>query len=232
MNYLLNLEYLEAEYYLRATTGSGLPAGLIGSSPGAVTGGAKVPFQTPFYSSVAAEFATIEQDHVQSLQGVLFSGAVSRPTINFTAGFQAVGSLSGIGSSFNPFADESSFLLGAFFLADLVSTAYAGVFGVDSGLLGSIMNVECYQGGVMRAIVISTGGTLLANATAIKNYRSTYGGGAETSLTAGTQSWTALYTELGASAIRQPSSILELLYESSTGVSGSFFPKKFNGFIL
>ena len=46
-NFALNLEYLEAEFYLRAVTGSGLSAADAGTNPGTVTGGAAVPFKTP-----------------------------------------------------------------------------------------------------------------------------------------------------------------------------------------
>src|SRR5687768_8666842 len=44
--FALNLEYMEAEYYLRGTRGKGLDASDIGSEPGEVTGGDTVPFKS------------------------------------------------------------------------------------------------------------------------------------------------------------------------------------------
>src|SRR5688500_15181983 len=55
--FALNLEYAEAEYYLRATTGEGISDADIGSNPGKVVGGRKVPFEHKPIREFAEELA-------------------------------------------------------------------------------------------------------------------------------------------------------------------------------
>src|SRR5262249_16274278 len=55
--FVLNLEYLEAEYYLRGTTGEGIGADDVGTDPGKVTGGAEVPFKNAALRQFAEEVA-------------------------------------------------------------------------------------------------------------------------------------------------------------------------------
>src|ERR1700754_3752916 len=49
LNFALNLEYLESQFYSFATTGAGLPASMTSGvgTMGTVTGGQQVPFQDP-----------------------------------------------------------------------------------------------------------------------------------------------------------------------------------------
>src|SRR4051812_44055711 len=65
LTFVLNLEYLEAEYYLRGTTGDGISADDVGSDPGTVTGGSQVPFATDAYRQFAEEIAGNELAHVR-----------------------------------------------------------------------------------------------------------------------------------------------------------------------
>ncbi len=122
LNFALNLEYLEAEFYSFATTGAGLAANLTGGgNPGAgvknttgpTTGGAAVNFTSQLGRDIAEEITADERTHVSLLRTALGSGFVSKPGINL-----------------NPFGldmtTEASFLRYARAFEDVGVTAYLG----------------------------------------------------------------------------------------------------------
>ena len=89
LNFALNLEYLEAEFYLMATWGTTLVgAGILTESEtsGPTTGGQKVPgiAQSPF-AFAASGLRTDEVNHVKFLRTALGSAAVKKPAINLSA---------------------------------------------------------------------------------------------------------------------------------------------------
>ncbi len=98
LNFALNLEYLEAEFYNYAVDGTGLTAHGIATDgqngtgtsipAGATTGGVKVNFDTPTLAAVAAQLAYDERTHVTDLRAAIVSlgGApVAKPAINLAA---------------------------------------------------------------------------------------------------------------------------------------------------
>ncbi|HEY3704322.1 MAG TPA: ferritin-like domain-containing protein [Terracidiphilus sp.] len=236
LNFALNLEYLEAEFYLRAATGTGLANSDIGSSAGAVTGGAQVPFKTQAIQQYAMEIADDEQAHVQFLRKALGTSAVARPAINFTDAFNAAASAAGIGPAFNPFADEESFLLGAFVFEDVGVTAYHGAAGLLSSVANlqaaaAIMAVEAYHAGEIRTLIAQTGGSAVTYANKISALRGAAGGGGETSVSTGTivaaDSDSIAYD-------RTTDQVLHIVYLNATAGSvskGGFFPNGLNGTI-
>src|ERR1700735_2975379 len=85
LNFALNLEYLEAEYYLLATTRQGLPASATTGSTGptgGVTGGRQVNFSVPAVQQYANEIAQDEMNHVDFLRTALGAAAVSEPALD------------------------------------------------------------------------------------------------------------------------------------------------------
>src|ERR1700760_2949642 len=86
LNFALNLEYLEAQFYTYATTGSGLPNSMLSGvgTQGAVNAGAQVPFQDPVVSAYAHESANAEREHVACLPSALGSAAVAMPSIDIS----------------------------------------------------------------------------------------------------------------------------------------------------
>ena len=147
LNFALNLEYLEAQFYSLAVNGVTIDQGpqKIPLAPNAATLGA-----------YATETATEEGKHVLFLQGALGPLAVSMPSINLSTSFDALASLATIGAAFDPFASDANFLIGAYIFEDTGVSAYHGaaplitdkkvVFPAAIG----IHAVEAYHAGLVR----------------------------------------------------------------------------------
>jgi len=236
LNFALNLEYLTAEYYLRGMTGSGLSDSDIGTSPGAVDGGRAVSFATPLLRTVFQEFATEEQLHVRTLRSLLGTAAVARPAISFTNAFAAVGVATGI-TGFDPFADEDSFLLGAFLFEDLAVTAYYGLLSTltvttDVTSAVGIMGAECYHAGAIRKTIYDIGTATQTNAGRISTWRAGLGNGKDQQVSNGILANVApTDSTTGYVFARSSREVLNVLYLTANVSAGGFFPNGLNGTI-
>lgn len=160
LNFALNLEYLEAEYYLLALTGNGLKNKDRGDNPGRVIkpGSPQVDFSgNKLLGQYAAEIAADELHHVQFLRKALGKSAASAPAIDLKNSFAALGNLIGV-PNFNPFANATNFLLGAFIFEDVGVTAYHGgsPFIKNRTYLDAaagILAVEAYHAGLLRTLL-------------------------------------------------------------------------------
>lgn len=196
LNFALNLEYVETEYFLRGTTGTGLTAASdIGANPGKVTGGAQVDFTAapptvtgPAIPSAVIqaymnELAAVELSHLRILRQTLGKAAVDRPAIDFTNGFATAATAAGIklasGMPFSPFTDPYSFVLGAFLFGDVSVTALHGAAPlikdkvVNLPLAGGLQGAEAYQAGELRTILAYLGDPFLTYADQISALRAT-----------------------------------------------------------
>ncbi len=161
LNFALNLEYLEAEFYSRAFFGTGLAdADTQGKGTrGGVTGGKKVVFKEPRVAAYAEEIANDEIAHVKFLRAALGASVVSRPAIDLDAAFTAAARAAKLitaTQTFDAFADDTSFLLAAFIFEDVGVTAYKGgapLINSNTFLeaAAGILAVEAYHAGLVRS---------------------------------------------------------------------------------
>jgi hypothetical protein len=245
----LNLEYLEAEYYLRAIQGTGLTDDEISGrgTLGQVTGGSKVPFADSLIAQYAEEIAGDEHDHVLFLRAALGSAAVARPTIDIETSFTNAAIAAGVissGQTFDPYANDANFLLGAFVFEDVGVTAYHGAapFIKNSAYLSAaagILAVEAYHASEVRTVLYSMGQTspeLITIADKISALRAAADGsggdGNDQPIVDSDGNANIVPADYNSIAFaRTFDEVLAIVYLGSASTPGGFFPNGTNGLI-
>ena len=251
LNFLLNLEYLQATFYSYVTTGADISASTgVTATSGAITGTLSAPLVfTGTYASQITDLLNEvyfdELNHVRGLRTILGSAAISRPAINLAA-FGAI--------------TATNALSIARLLEDIGVTAYtsaiAGLTTSNATYIGQILGAESFHSGALRLISIQNptiaaykaaadgldvppadiGATVATSGpTASGGFFPTYGGAAVPGITGSTFTGTpGTYGSNGIGYARTFQQALALLYGTgkalaASNVSGGFFPSGVNG---
>ena len=217
LNFALNLEYLEAEFYTVATTGQRIADAGVGVSgmgrAGETVGGSRVAMNDRVMT-VAMQIALDERNHVDFLRQALGSAAVAKPAINLAA----------LNVGFN---NVNEFLTVARAFEDLGVSAYGGAaaFISNRSILTNAAQIaltEAQHAGVLRLLVSDAAIAVPpVDALDVLPLMSPNG---------------RLFQVDGAgrSTIRTPGQVLAVAYGSAQGGTraGGFFPNGVNGTIV
>jgi hypothetical protein len=251
LNFALNLEYLEAQFYLYAATGAGLPASAQTGTgtQGAVSGGRQVNFTDPLVRDYAREIAAEEAAHVNFLRTALASAAVAQPALDisgntptspFSAAARAAG-LIGANQSFDPYASDENFLLGAFIFEDVGVTAYKGASPLIKNktfleAAAGILAAEAYHAGLIRTTLYAKGvaaPSLRTSADSINNARDSLDGASDLDQGISPSNDRANIVPADTNGIafsRSAGQVLNIVYLNRQAVTaGGFFPNGVNG---
>ncbi len=258
LNFALNLEYLEAQFYAFAVTGSPLAANLQNGTgtQGAATGGRAVAFKDPVVAALAREIAVDEIAHVRFLRTQLGTSAIAQPALDlsvsptsaFSNAARAAG-LIGANDSFDPYASDENFLLAGFLFEDVGVTAYKGASPLLTSKVfleaaAGILAVEAYHAAMLRTSLytkgIATPSLGLIEATeSISTARDTLDGGSDidqgirpAGTGADTTSNIVPLDRDGIAFSRNTGQVLNIAFLSRARTDrGGFFPNGVNGTI-
>ena len=255
LNFALNLEYLEAQFYQYAVFGTGLPANMltgVGTQGGAISG-RKVTFKDPLVAQYAKEIAQDEVAHVAFLRKALGASAVAQPAIDiggmdptgaFSVAARAAGLISA-GQTFDPYASDEAFLLGAFIFEDVGVTAYKGAAPLITNktyleAAAGILAAEAYHAGLVRTVLYSKGlatPSLRTAANAISAARDSLDNSiSDDQGITGPDASVSNIAPLDANGIaysRSPADVLNIVYlTKDAALKGGFFPNGVNGALV
>ena len=217
LQFALNLEYLEAEFYTVARTGRTIDQmgiGIAGSgATGATTGGQRVSFiEGSTLAQSADEIGADERNHVTLLRGALTAAGVApvaKPAINLNA----------LGSGFE---SQEAFIALARAFEDVGVTAYGGA--------APLITNKDYLGVAARILAAEAEhtGNLRLHAALYKVNTAALDGMDILPPPSGTR-YISVDSTTGLSAVRTPAQVLSIVYGGTGKVSGAFFPNGTNG---
>ena len=219
---------MEAEFYLRATTGKGISDADAGSDAGRVVGGHEAKFEKKEIREFVERF----------YRKTLGRSAVSRPAIDFDAGFKAAAQAAGLPADFDPFANDMSVLLGGMLFEDVGVTAYAGAAPLIKKkefveAAAGILAVEAYHMGMARSQLYLMGEQAWKAANAISDARDKVDGpeDKDQGIHVDGKANIVPSTPDAIAFRRTPQEVLHIVYlTDKTGVSkGGFYPNGMNG---
>lgn len=249
LNFALNLECLEAQFYTCATTGQPLSAELTGNGPEPI-GCQAANFTNDDVFSIALDIAANERAHVNFLRTALGNSSVQCPLVDIGPAFAAAANAATnmtLNPPFTPYANDLFFLHGAFIFEDLGVTAYKGAAPLiqSSDILSAaagILAVEAYHSGAIRTLLIQNGDVVTpygVNVTTIVNAisaaRMTLDGSMTTDDVGIYDNATGDYIlspvdENAVAFSRTPAQVLAIAYLSGSDMTvGGFFPNGING---
>jgi hypothetical protein len=250
LNFALNLEYLEAQFYSFAATGQSIPIALLGGTgtPGAPTGGRQVTFTDAAVGRYAREIAADEQAHVAFLRSVLGSVAVAQPALDISADANGAFSnaaraagLIGAGQSFDPYANDQNFLLAAFLFEDVGVSAYKGASPLITNktyleAAAGILAAEAYHAGLIRTTLYRKGiatPAVIDATEAISNARDSLDGASDIDQGVRPMGGASNIVPTDSSGVafsRNAGQVLNVVYLNKAAVDrGGFFPVGVNG---
>jgi hypothetical protein len=214
LNFALNLEFLEAEFYTVATTGKTMEENgyNVGKNPGPTTGGNEVSFSNTlvFSQQIALEIAKDERAHVELLLTALGSSAIVKPAINLNA----------LGFGFGSLND---FLKLARIFEDIGVTAYAGAAPLlSTAVLGTAAKILAAEAEHVANIRLQIARLNVATAPALDSVD-----------ILPPPSNANQFFSLDANGLaetRTPPQVLYLAYGKPNATSGGFFPDGANGY--
>jgi hypothetical protein len=252
LNFALNLEYLEAQFYSFAANGTGLADSLLSGTgtAGAATGGKQVQFTDPLVARYAREIAADEQGHVAFLRRTLGTAAIAQPAIDLspaaTGAFATAAVAAGLiekGQPFDPYASDENFLLAAFLFEDVGVSAYKGAIGylattsyIDA--TAGIQAAEAYHAGLIRTVLYRKGvatPSLIESTEKISTARDTLDGSGDidqgVKLVNGASNIVPS-DGTGIAFARTPNQVLNIAYlTNAAATKGGFFPNGVNGVV-
>ncbi len=253
LEFALNLEYLEAEFYTYASFGTGIESQGIAvngrGTAGTVTikANPKVNFTTPAIEQYASEIGRDERTHVTFFRSALSTAGaqpIARPAIDLQNSFNTLAQAAGIGQSFDPYANEVNFLLGAFIFEDVGVTLFGGSARLltNKDILESaagILAVEAYHAGNIRVNIFALGRAMPAGdsnpitiARKISDLRKMLSGADDDQGVELNGQANIVPTDSNGRAFRRtPRQGLNIVYGAVGASKGLFFPNGVNGTI-